>query len=565
MTEAEELELLELEQEAAKARRPAPAPAQPAMPRVGAGETALNASVNALPLGKPVVDALSGGLLHALRPSPSGVALTPNARGEMAAQGIPLQEAPPAPGLLDDYRAIRDARTQRDAAGSQQHPLAHALGTAGGIGLSLLAPLPKATVGAGMLGRIGSGALTAGAYGGVNALANGPADLTRGDVGQALSDVAGVEGFKQALQHGREGRYGRAALDVMGAGAPGAMLTGGALSAAAEGARPLAGALRNLAINQGRRVLTNGADSLSTRAPIREAAVNEALSSGAIRPFSTTAATLERLQGLTEEQAARYSKIVADLEAQGVRGPEVRSLADSLFQRYEQGLPNTGASKAVPEVFLNEAINVENVAGGQPRLGLTQAEEIKRALQRQAKFGRFDETPLNEARREAASIVRQANEEAIAQQAGSGTPAGGLAEQFVPVKQRLGNLIEAETAAERGAARGAQRGHFGIKEAMHAAAATAAGHPGAAPLMALGSNFLRNRGTSAAAAYAYRLANALNNGDVGSTLARQAEVVANPLMTPAFGPTAPAMTADNETTRRARALAEVLRRQAPAQ
>lgn len=544
-------------------------PAAPAKrPQVGAKETFVDNALSTLPLATRITDGISALAAKALGPG-DGVKLTPQAIQTLQANGEQVPQSYQAPGLADTYRNIRDERRLRSAVGSEDNPMAAGLGKGTGIGLSLLAPLPKVTVGAGVPGRIASNMLTAGAYGGANALADGQADLTRGEWGQAFRDVAGVDALNAAAKDYQEGHTGRAALDVMSAGVPGSMATAGALSGAQELGRmalsPLAGRVRESAIDSGRKALTNGYGSLSNRDPVSAEAVEEAVRSGAIRAGGTTRGAFERLQGLTDEQADRYRQIVSGLEAQGVEGPRAREIAGQLMARGATLEMNTGANKAIPNAYMDEALNAENLADPQTgRIGLTQGENIKRDLQRSARYGRFEETPLNEARRDIASVYRAAVERAVdeaGQQAGQGSQVRALADDFVPVKQRMGRLLEAEQAAQKGVSRGAHRSTIGPMEMAAGAAEVAAGHPAAALPATIGMKLLRGRGPSTWASLGLGLSDALS-GHVApesvGRLGRNLALFSNDLRVPAL-PDVPAFASDEDSMNR-RAMILALRK-----
>lgn len=232
----------------------------------GAGETFLNKTAEALPLGRQAVNALTALGMSAMPfVAPSGAKLTPQARaalesgaGEMSPEERQALLAGPKPGsLLENYRNARESFADRTARGAEAHKTAAGLGTVAGTALSLAAPLPKFTVGSGGLaGRLASNALTAGAYGAVNGAANSRGNLSEGDFGQVASDALGVEGLQRAAAAAGEGKYGRAALETMGAGGVGGALTGGlvvpaagaVLKGALKGGKALGvGALRALA------------------------------------------------------------------------------------------------------------------------------------------------------------------------------------------------------------------------------------------------------------------------------------------------------------------------------
>lgn len=172
------------------------------VPQIGAGETALNRAVDAIPLGGRAVDALSAlGLTaaSALGVGEPGAVLTPQAREELAAMGTPATPEVPRllPRGLDAYRRARDVRAARTDLGALQNPNAALAGTAAGIGLSMLAPLPKANFGKGAqlrLGKVGAraaeGAVTGAGYGALTGLTEGDHDLTRGEWERASQNTA---------------------------------------------------------------------------------------------------------------------------------------------------------------------------------------------------------------------------------------------------------------------------------------------------------------------------------------------------------------------------------------
>jgi hypothetical protein len=516
-----------------------------AAPNVGVAETLLNSTGKALPGGHVLSNALTALGLSALGPK-AGARLSPQAAAEL---NMPQEAA--QPGYLENYRAARDRLAERTEAGSQQNKWASGIGTTLGTALSLAAPLPKVTVGGGVTGRILSNALTAGSYGALNGVLNGRADLTKGEGGQALKDAVGVEGLQRAAEDWKAGNKGRAALDVMGAGGLGGAVTGGALGAGMEGIRavasPLAGALKSMAINQGRRVLTNGSGTLSSRMPVSPEAVEEAIRGGAIKPFGNTEGAAQRLGSLVEQVDEKRQGIISALEAKGVRGPDARKVADQLMAT-GAGMERQTMNNALPQEYLSQAENLLGKAGQEGELGLTQAENLKRSLQKQARYGRPEDTEINNVRKEIASTMRQANEDAISQ-AAQASPKDAqlqqLAADFGPVKQQEGRLLEALAAAERGARAGANRGHFGLKQTLHAGAAIASGHGALAVPAAAASHFLQNRAPSAVASYGLSLADALSRSPgQGGRTGQLAELLMGalgppPLMTPAMAAAQP--------------------------
>lgn len=128
------------------------------------------------------------------------------------------------------------------------------------------------------------------------------------------------------------------------------------------------------------------------------------------------------------------------------------------------------------------------------RLSLTQAEDLKRSLQGMAKsaYKQMQPGEVGRAHENAASMMRQAVEDEIAKQtAGATGSVADAAAQFVPVKQSLGNLIEASGVAREGAARAAKRDFVSMYDI---AAALKEG-----PAAGIGMHILRSRGPSSLA------------------------------------------------------------------
>lgn len=201
-------------------------------PKVGAVETFVNRAVDTLPLGRPVVNALSAGVgsaAQALGVGQRSPMLTPEAEAELRASGVETPAPQEAPGLMDVYRQMRDRRDLRTDAGVAQNPTAAKLGTGTGIALQMLAPIPKGLGGAGAAARGGQqaergllAAMAAGAgkgalMGGIQSAGDSRADLTRltsDEFGEQLKDMAvgaglgfGLGGVLTGLGRGAKSFY----------------------------------------------------------------------------------------------------------------------------------------------------------------------------------------------------------------------------------------------------------------------------------------------------------------------------------------------------------------------
>lgn len=499
-----------------------------ALPETSGPATFVRSGADAIPLGRQAVDLASAALLHQ-RP---GAVLTPQAKAQLAAMG----ELPEEKGFIDTYREVRDNNALLRAAGAQQNPWWSRAGTGTGLIASIAAGGPAARVGTGAAGRVASAGLTGAGYGTLNALTHGKADLTRPSwetAKQVGKDISGVEQFQEAGENMSRGEYGRMLLNLMSAGAPGGLVSGLALGGATEAAAPyVAKASEALAINRGRKVIQGNSDiAAAGRKPLSDEAVLQTLKEKLLKPFSDTKGTYLRIDKAAEEAGNVQGDIIKELEAMGVKGPDAQRLAYKFMEGWEREAPVATANKAVPDAYVAEAGNAERLAkdtGGQ--FGLSQAEGYKRNLQKQARLDRLKQTGTEEAYEEMASMARQANEDAIAQAAsvaGPGSRTAELGAQFVPAKQRTGNLLEARTFAERGASKAAQRQSIGLPDYIMGAAT---GNPAAAFATAMGTSILRNRVPSATAAYSYALANALRSGAAPTQAARMAEMFAGTLL-----------------------------------
>lgn len=524
MTPDEELELLRLrKRRAAAASRTAETGPSQDPNAYGPAETANAKAAEAIPLGVPIANVLSAALMQQARRL--GGAGQPRARLGKAAEAqmrrlgasandpnvvgpIEVREAPEMPGPIEEYRNIRDERATRTARGQAENPNAANVGTGVGLGLSILAPLPKVSLGAksavaggkAVTGtqRVLSNALTAAGYGGVMAAEKSKGDLTKGEFGTVLGDAALGTGLGLGLG------------GILGLGMEGLNRSGAT--------EKVAQWLKDRGIDQGRKVLTNGADQLSRRKELPAPVVEEAIRSDAIKALGTHEGAASRLKQLTGEVGDEYGQIISALEARGVKGPDAKQIADELVSEANRLRPET-MTEALPNAYERAADQIRGkvVDPQSGRLGLRQAERLKRSLQDEAMYGKVEETPLNMIKRDIASRMRGANEKAIEEAAISDPSLAPIADRFVPVKQRLGRLLEAESAAARGTARGAQRGansDFGFKSA---AAAVAAGQP-ALIGAGMASNVMKARLPSTIAERGLHLSDLLRNqsgGEVG--------------------------------------------------
>jgi hypothetical protein len=159
----------------------------------------------------------------------------------------------------------------------------------------------------------------------------------------------------------------------------------------------------------------------------------------------------------------------------------------------DEPAPVAPAAKALREAILGPKMK---------NLPLAQAERIKRALQKEAKYDKMQATGLDEAKQEVASMYREAIERAVeegGQAAPPGSEVASLAERFVPTKRQLAATIEARDAAERGAGAAAHRvgGAAGVNLFDVANASQASGTKGLPALaLAAAGRVWKERGPS---------------------------------------------------------------------
>lgn len=460
-------------------------------PQVGPAETYVNRAVGNIPLGNLVTNLAATGALDAAARGGTPATLTPQARAELAAMG---EDVPEEPGLVDRYRQVRDMRAERTEAGSQQNPWAGRLGAGTGFALSLAAPLPGVKVGAprgipsaaiaDRVSKVLSGGATGAAYSGLNALTDGSADLTRGEVGEAAGEVARA--------------------------VPTGALLGGAISAAAQQARPVAAWLREKtrggAITQGRDVIQGGASIAgATHRATSDDAVEEVLKSGLMK--STTQKTYEAIDKAAEQSGDEYGRILRELEARGVEGPRAAEMAGAVAKASETARRNNMKGDPTARTLLKESRGLGEEARAADGLSsdllahlpLSRAEKLKRSAQKMGRFERVRNSPGEEAYQDIGGILRTGIERSIGEagrRSGPGTDVGDLAARFQPVKERTDRLLQAREGAERGATLVANRPSMGIKDLV---LGSAAGDPGSALATALVSSVARKRAASLAA------------------------------------------------------------------
>jgi hypothetical protein len=293
--------------------------------------------------------------------------------------------------------------------------------------------------------------------------------------------------------------------------------------------RALSRFLQNRAVSQGTKALLSGTDVSTRKLAPKAGDVLEALRMPpeggvpAILPFGTATGASQRLERMAADRGEVYASILTELERAGVTGPDAAVLARELADEAARRRPRVGANEAVPNAYQAEADKLASLADDGPHLGLTQAEDIKRALQEEPEYDLVQNNPVNRAKEDIARRVRLAIEQSVEDGTSSAppdSPLRELGENFVPVKQQLGRTIGARDAAKIGAAR-SQRRRGGPN--FMAATAMGASDPLDAYAKGAGWSILSERLPSTFASSSYagsRLADALATPATGNALGR---------------------------------------------
>ncbi|WP_242394858.1 hypothetical protein [Anaeromyxobacter oryzisoli] len=431
----------------------------------GVGETAIRHAANGAALG---------GAPHLRGLYAAGADAPPGENGPMD----PLTTAADvARGIWRRFRGDKSAEARYQAAKKEEnealqrsmaaHPVVgFGAEIAGGAPLGGLAASVAPTIrGGGLLPRAANAALQGGAVGTVSGLVSGE------DAGE-IGSRAGV-----------------------GALTGSALPLAGAAWGAAKGAlgRTLIPRLRDIAVAQGRKVLTGNTAPLATRKPLSPEAVRVAYEEGAIGPFGTVEKAAEKLGASREAVGDQYGQIIDALAAKGVTGPKAQDLAAQLVAEATAtegrtlGSPTPGLFRSTADELTSKPTDAAGY------LGLAQAENMKRTLQQAARSEYVKEGPQSlagEAKTGIASRLRQAIEDAVSSQA---SKAPEEAAAFEPVKERLSRIIEASNAANRGAARAANRQTHGLGAKVMASGALAHGGAPEAAVTLAASTAARNR------------------------------------------------------------------------
>lgn len=362
MTEAEELELLELEAEAAGGgNTTAAGPIASTSETVGRaatqGATAgfadeINAAMQALPAplrallpAGPLVNALEG-VAEVTSDVPSGLRQGAARVDAEKSARTPLGER--FRQVVESYRQGRDADRAGNARAREAHPSAYtATEIASGLPLAFAMPAARG---------VGSGAAIGAAAGGAGAVGASEADLTKGDLGQALKDAlagAALGGGVGAAAGGLSRLVGRASEGIRKATADAGEMANKSAQQAFRTARSSLGGETTAALQQIAKAEEIAANVAGKYRPDQAAAAAKWLASPEVEAIRQAAA--DNLLELGPGRIAgslQSARNVFEGARKGIAPEAVEAAADDLVNHpiRSQVLPRAKnyASRAIP-------------------------------------------------------------------------------------------------------------------------------------------------------------------------------------------------------------------------
>jgi hypothetical protein len=394
--------------------------------------------------------------------------------------------------LLDIYRQGRNENRAEYAKAKERSPYLYGGGSFLG---GMVAP-----GGAGK--SIGKALKAGGGYGALEGMGSSEADLTKLDAGNlarfgidpALGGVGGVGG-------------GAAGYGIQKYVAP-AVKRGGEY-------------LYKKGIEKAGKFLTGGVTSIDPKKAISPEATEEALKAGTIPYGAEIEGTLSRIGNKVKTGDAAREGVLDSSEFMGNEGPLFRKLIAEADKRGKQ-VASTSLNPAKEKVWFDLRDRLIQLAKRDPatgtinsiktaRAGLKRNEGFKSDLYDMIDWDNVTERPVNRQRKAAAAMLKEATEaslDAAGKKAGPGSFEADLAQEFRPVKQRLGNLLEAEEfaldAAEK-ARRKPEKAPIRAGELL----AWAQGIPAVGPVVRGAQHLLETRGPATAARFNYDLGRAL--------------------------------------------------------
>jgi hypothetical protein len=280
--------------------------------------------------------------------------------------------------------------------------------------------------------------------------------LTKGEVGQVLGDAVGVNGLRQAGKDIGEGNYGRAALDVAGAGGLGGVVAGGVVGGIGEGIRSGAGAVKSFANARALKALGAAKPDLNHLSTDAASELGDyALREGVVSPLASRATMAERVEGLRKGAGGKLSDALAQTDA---AGESIDKVAAALKLEAEADkLARQPALKGIADKFRAQAEAIRSSPGPQ-RMSVSDFErDVVRPYKQITNWS--DNLALPKATMQKLPMALEAEVEAAA---GRG---GGLA-KYAAGKKDYGKLAELSDIASEGLKRQAAQKGVSLYDAM---------------------------------------------------------------------------------------------------
>lgn len=417
------------------------------------------------------------GILDVLK-GPAGVG---GAIGRKLAQQVTDESAP---SMVDQYREGRDATQGRIDQGAELYPTETMLAEMGGA----LATAPVGGVG---------GAI---AYGAASGAGGSKADLTKGEVGEYLSDAE-----TGGLVGGVAGKAGQ--VVGKGLGAAGSRISNSAAWKAFTAAHPELKDLRLItkqaAVKIGRRLLGEKAVRFG------DDAENIA---GRIAPLADEAG----------EQVGAKLRAVSDAAPDGIHPAHMADdIEESLAQRYA----NAADADDLKPLAEKKISNIRELADSSPELGFSEAEElVTRPFQRRGRYDQATPAATSGVYRDVGQGARRYVEKEARRQAPQ------QAEEWLAAKERYHELKPAQSMADEAVIREARRRGISLTDMLTVLTTMGVtGNPLAAAGTAAANHVMRTSGPATTAVSLDAMAKALGLGAqaapaLGSRIALQEEV-----------------------------------------
>ena len=229
----------------------------------------------------------------------------------------------------------------------------------------------------------------------------------------------------------------------------------------------------------------------------------------------TPAAILPKLESALDGVGQKIGEIT-DASGARIDGAKLATAMDAIAQSYESTAASRPVGRSV-RAFGADLLDSMGLHAADSTASVQDALRERKAIDRLV----FQDSPTLDPKMalEAKRKIRTVLEDIITESmdAASGKVPGALKDEYRALKKDYHGLRILTEAAEDSAARASKHATFGMSALQMAGGAIASGHIAAAPVLAVGTKVLKERGNAAAAAF---LARAADRGTFESVLRR---------------------------------------------